>query len=179
MKSNIGVKGPESLRLKNKKIEDLPLGQNNEARAGLKDFLKTHRETQKENIIAKFPKHKIEYLKASIKECELNIQKIKNFKLELKSQITEYRELIKDCNYRDQELEKLSDNNPEDKKAMKELRLKYPPYNIDAMQQQIDQFYESIDRCDNVIEQDYKSIAEIKEVLALVNQREKELSNID
>lgn len=176
--SNIGQTGFDSIRINNMKIESLPLGQGNSAREGLADFLKTDKETKENNIIAKYPKHKLVFLESQLKECKSNIKKIKNFKKELKDQIAEYRVLISDSRFRDKEIEKYNKDNPEDKEKIKELRLKYPPYNIEALEKQIEQFNESIDRCDEVIEKEYESISEIQQILVLVKQKEMELRNI-
>ena len=64
------------------------------------------------------------------------------------------------------------------KEQIKKIRKKTPPYNVEALNKQIEQFEESIERCDATIEQDYDSISEIREVLALAEQRDKELRNI-
>lgn len=176
--SNIGQKGIESIRIDSNYISNLPLGQGNEAKSGLAEFIKTDKETQRNNIAAKFPKHKIEFLKAQLKECRGNIKKIKGYKQKLKDDIAEYRQLIKDCAFREAELAKYNSENPEDAPKMKELRLKYPPYNVEALQQQILQFEEGIERCDEVIESDFHSISEIEKVLTLVEHRDKELRNV-
>lgn len=176
--SNVGENGIESIRLDGMKIQDLPIGLGNEAKEGLSDFIKTDKKNKIESIKAKYPKQDAEYLKASIKECNLNIERIKNFKSDLKNKISEYRQLIKDCDYRENQLNKYDENNPEDSEKMKELRLKYPPYDVDALNKQIEQFEEGIDRSDKVIEDEYTSISEIREVLVLVEQRDRELQNV-
>ena len=173
---NIGKTGVDSLRVDGMQIGNLPLGQGNEAKEGLADFLETHHETLRNNVAAKFPKHKVEYLKSRIKECEGNIKKIKDFKQDLKAQISEYRSLIKEVGLADQQIKELDPE--EHKEQIKKIRRKTPPYNIEALNQQIEQFEESIERCDATIEQDYDSISEIREVLALAEQRDKELRNI-
>ena len=175
---NIGQTGLESLRIDGMKVGNLPLGQGNDAREGLAAFINTEKETLRNNVSAKFPKHKKEFLEAQVRECRGNIKRIKNFKQKLKEDILEYRQLIKNCDYRENELAKYSKDNPDDADKMKELRLKYPPYDIDALQQQIVQFEEAIERCDDVIEQDYDSITEIQQILVLVEQKERELKNI-
>jgi len=174
--NNIGKTGADSLRVDGMQIGNLPLGQGNEAKEGLADFLETHHETLRNNVAAKFPKHKVEYLKSRIKECEGNIQKIKDFKQDLKTQISEYRSLIKEVALANEQILKLD---PEQhKEQIKKIRKKTPPYNVEALNKQIEQFEESIERCDATIEQDYDSISEIREVLALAEQRDKELRNI-
>ncbi len=176
--SNKWENGRKSIRIDGRRIDDLPFGQGNEAKEGLVEFIKTDKLTKSENVKAKYPKHKIAYLESRIKECEQNIVRIKEFKNELKGKIATYRQLIKDCDYRKQELDKYDADSPQDAKVMKELRLKYPPYDIGSMEQQISQFEDGIDRSDDVIEKDYNSIAEIRQVLGLAEQRDKELKSI-
>jgi prefoldin subunit 5 len=174
---NIGQLGINSIRFDGMKVENLPLGQGNEAREGLSDFLATDQENKERDIIARFPKHKKSFLNAQINECQSNIKKIKNFKQELKEKIAEYRVLIKQCETVDAQVAKLD---PEkDKREIRKIRLEFPPYNVEAMNQQIEQFNEGIERCDEVIEQDYESISQIREVLALVQQRERELRSLN
>lgn len=175
---NIGQSGMESIRIDGRQIGNLPLGQGNEAKEGLASFIKTDKETKRNNIAAKFPKHKIEFLKAQVAECRGNIKRIRKFKAEQKGLIAEYRQHLTDCAFRERELAKLCADNPEDAAKMKELRLQYPPYDVDALAAQITQFEEAIDRSDEVIEKDYESISEIESLLALVEQREKELKNV-
>jgi hypothetical protein len=66
-------------------------------------------------------------------------------------------------------------NNPEDAEKIKQLLKQYPPYNIQALEDQINQFEQSIKRCDSVIDKEYDSIAEFTKNLALVQQRDLEL----
>ncbi len=56
-----------SIRIDGRRIGDLPLGQGNEAKDGLSEFLKTQKLTKSENIKAKYPKHKIAYLESRTK----------------------------------------------------------------------------------------------------------------
>lgn len=173
---NIGQTGIESIRFDGMKVENIPLGQGNEAKAGLSDFLVTDKENKERDIINRFPKHKQAFLHAQMNECQANIRKIKNFKQELKDKIAEYRILIKQCGRADARIAELDP--VEDKAEIRKIRLEFPPYNVEAMNQQIEQFYESIERCDQVIEHDYESISQIREVLALVQQRERELRSL-
>lgn len=177
--SNIGQTGVDSLRINGAKIDNLPLGQGEKAKEGLVDFLKTERENKERIIRSKYPTQRVDYLKAAIKECETNIKKIKNFKQELKDKISDYRNLIKDATTRELELAKYSRDNPEDIPKIKELNKKYPPYNVEALTEQISQFEDGIIRCDEVIEKDYNSISEIRTVLVLAEQRDRELKNIE
>lgn len=175
---NIGKNGFDSVRINGLKVENLPLGQGNEAKQGIPGFLKTDKETKINNIKAKYPSASKEYLSAALKECKNNIQKIKQFKENLKSQISEYRSLIRDCDYRESELQKYCSDNNEDLDKIKQIKLKYPPYSVEALSQQILQFEQSIDRCDEVIEQDYQSISEISSAMTLVERRDKEIASV-
>jgi hypothetical protein len=176
--TNIGQTGLDSLRIDGMRIGNIPLGQGNEAKEGLTDFLKTEKENLKNDILARYPKHKQDFLKSQVQECKLNIKNIKNFKSKLREQIAEYRQIIKDCDFRENEINKYNKDNPEDAEKIKQLRLKYPPYDVEALQQQIQQFEESIERCDEVIEKDYESVTEIQQILVLVEHRERELKNV-
>lgn len=175
MDSNIGESGPQSIRIDGRRISNLPLGQGNEAREGLAEFLKTYKQTKRNNVIAKFPKHRMDVLKAQVKECRGNIKRIKDFKQNLKNQIFEYRQHIKNVELRSKLLDEVD---PNDKAAAKKIRLEYPPYDVDALNQQIIQFEEAIERCDDVIEQDYDSITKIEKIIGLVEQKDRELSSI-
>lgn len=172
---NIGQSGPESIRIDGLKIQDLPLGQGNEAKDGLSGFLKTDRETKENNIRANYPNQEADYVRSTIRDCEQNIVRIKAFKIGLKQQVTDYRNLLADCTFRDKEMEQYDNDNPDDADAMKALRLKYPPYDIDALKQQILQFEEGITRSDDVMEKDHNSITAFSQVLVLVEQRDREI----
>ena len=74
--------------------------------------------------------------------------------------------------------DKETTGNPEHSEAINELLKRFPPYNIKALEDQITQFEESIDRCNNVIEKEFESIAEFTKNLALVQQRDRELKAI-
>jgi hypothetical protein len=178
MKDNVGQTGVDSIRINSQKIENLPLGQGEKAKEGLVDFIKTDRENKEKAIRSRYPTQSADYLRGAVKEAEVNIKKIKDFRQELRDKIKDYRKLVEDANIRDLELAKYSRENPEDIPKIKELNRKYPPYNIEALNQQIVQFEEGIDSCEKVIEQDYDSISEIRGVLALVEQRDKELKSI-
>ena len=173
--SNVGQTGPESIRLNGMKIGDLPMGQGNEAQVGLADFLKTYKKTKEANIRARFPQHKLPMLKAQIRECRGNIERIKEYKRKLRADIAEYRQHIKDAETRQRELDAVG---PDDREAIKAINRQYLPYNVEALQQQIEQFEAGIELCDEVIEKDYESIAEIEKIVSLVEQRDRELTSM-
>ena len=61
---------------------------------------------------------------------------------------------------------------------IKSIRVKYPPYDKAAMEQQIEQFREAILKADDVIKQEYESIAEFTGHLTLCQQRDSELKSL-
>jgi phage shock protein A len=176
--SNKGKEGLDSLRINGSKLDNLPLGQGEQARLGLADFLKTDKETKENNIKAKYPKVSEEYINGTIKELRANIKRVREMKSGLKNKIAEYNTLITQGKIRDAQIELLNKDNPEDAKKIRELLKQFPPYNIQALEDQISQFEESIKRCDAVIDQEHDSIAEFNKNLALVQQRDRELRSI-
>ncbi len=172
---NVGQEGVESLRINGSKLDNLPLGQGEKAKEGLADFLKTDRETKENNIKAKYPKVSAEYIHGVLKELKANVKRVRKMREDLKGQIFEYTTLIAQGKIRDSQIEMFNKNNPEDAEKIKQLLKQYPPYNIQALEDQINQFEQSIKRCDSVIDKEYDSIAEFTKNLALVQQRDLEL----
>ena len=176
--SNKGKDGYDSIRINGSKIDNLPLGQGEKARQGLEDFIKTDKETKKNNINAKYPDVSEEYVKAVIKESKGNIERVKKTIKTLKEKKAEYSVLITESKIRDNQIQQLNKENPEDAEKIKQLLKQFPPYNIKALEDQIFQFEESIERCGSVMEQEWDSIAEFTKNLALVQQRDRELKAI-
>ena len=176
--SNEGKDGYDSIRINGSKVDNLPLGQGEKAREGLRDFLKTDKQTKENNVKAKYPDVSEDYVKGVIKECKGNIERVKQMKKDLQGKIAEYTVLITQGKIRDSQIELFDKENPEHKEKIKELLKQFPPYNMQALEEQIKQFEESIERCDSVIEKEYESIAEFTKNLALVQQRDRELKAI-
>lgn len=176
--SNKGQEGLDSLRINGTKLDNLPLGQGEIAKAGLADFIATDRETKENNIRAKYPNVTEDYIVGTLRELNLNVKRVKSLKKELKNNIDEYSILITQAQIREAQMESLNSENPEDAKKIKELLKKYPPYDLDSLRSQVVKFEESIDRCNDVIEQEYESIAEFTKNLALIQQRDREIRAI-
>lgn len=180
--SNIGEIGVESIRIRGKKIENLPLGQGNEAVAGLAAARAAERLNNINTINADYPKHRIDYLLSRINECRENITRINNTIGQQSTMINDYKGHIGLCTYRDKEMAKLEDASKltlgeDDYKAqIKDLKKRFPPYNVDAMNKQIVQCNEAIERCNDVIKQENDSINEFEGVLALCRKRDIELA---
>lgn len=181
--SNIGEVGIDSIRIKGKRIDDLPLGQGNEAKEGLIAARETERINKIEGINAKYPTHRLDYLNSRINECRENINRMHKTIGEQNTMISEYRGHISMCEHRDREVTKLDEvllrkeiSFETHAEKVKALKREFPPYDIDAMNQQIKQCHQAIQRCQDVINQENKSIEEFSEVAALVKQRDKELA---
>jgi len=173
-------KGVESIRIKGQRIEELPLGQGNEAKEQLPLAIEDERLAAIETVNAEYPNHRVDYLVSRIKECEENKDRMQTTIEQLNTMTSEYMGQIKMCEHRDKEIERLqesSDASPGQVEAgVRELRRQYPPYDVKAMKLQIVQNGEGIERCKAVIVAEDASIKEFTEVLTLCRQRDKELT---
>jgi len=89
--------------------------------------------------------------------------------------INEYASQISLCKFRDDEITKIADDDDEREEKIKDLNKRFPPYKVPAMEQQIKQSGEAIERADGVIAQEYASIANLREVKGLCEQRDMRL----
>jgi len=155
------------------KLDALPIAEAAHAKMQLPDVMANEIQNKVKIILAKYPKPRVDYLESRIRECKENVERIKTTKLEQEATISEYDGHISLCEFRDGEIAKLDPG--KDKTAIKDLQLRFPPYNVVAMHQQIIQCQESMERCDDVIAQEYASITEFSEFLGLCQQRDREL----
>ena len=170
---NVGQTGIASIRVGGMKLDTLPIAEAAIAKQQWSEKQAEETRNKIQDILGKYPKPTVLYLESRITECQENIQRIKKLKSEQDQMISDYSAHISMCKYRDTELEKLD---PErDREEVKKLKIKYPPYNVDAMRQQIEQCKEAILRCDVVVDAENKSIAELSGVLSLCKQRDAEL----
>ncbi|GAG41788.1 unnamed protein product [marine sediment metagenome] len=181
--SNIGEVGVGSIRLNGKRVQDLPLGQGNDAKSGLKDAIDQERINKIETINAKYPTLRVDYIDSRIDECKENMLRVQGTMTEQATMISEYKGHINMSGYRDKEIVKfegkVKDGTMTDealKQEKRDLFKRFPPYQIPAMEQQIVQCHEAINRCEKVIEAEQASVAELTEVKALCKQRDVELS---
>ena len=145
------------------------------------------RETARMNAIntinATYPKHRIDYLVSRINECHENIDRINKSKAEQANMVSDYKGHIALCVHRDKEITALEKkyiageiDHGECVKQTKALKKQFPPYNVAAMEQQIVQCGEAMERCDGVIRQENDSIAEFTDVMAQCRIRDTELA---
>ena len=178
-------KGVDSIRIRGKRIEELPLGTGNEAKAQLPLAIEQERLNAIATVNAEFPTHRIDYLVSRINECEENKDRMHKTIEQLSTMSSEYKGQIKMCEHRDKEITKLTIDHEasmmrkdEFDAAKKALFKQYPPYNVEAMETQIVQNGEGIGRCREVIKAEDASIKEFTEVLTLCRQRDKELTKL-
>jgi hypothetical protein len=178
-------KGVDSIRIRGKRVEELPLGTGNEAKAQMPLAIEQERLNAIETVNAEYPSHRIDYLRSRITECEENKDRMHTTIGQLNTMTSEYNGQIKMCEHRDNEIYKLNKGQGSNGITMevrdagiKELKKQYPAYDVAAMEQQIVQNGEGIGRCKDVIVAEDASIKEFTEVLTLCRQRDKELKKL-
>ena len=170
---NIGETGLASIRIGGMKLDTLPIAEAAIAKQQWSEKQAEDTKNKIEAILGKYPKPSVAYLNSRITESQENIQRIRKLKSDQEKMISDYSGHISMCNYRDTELAKLD---PEkDEEAIKDLKRRYPPYNVKAMKDQIQQCKEAMFRCDLVVDAENESIAELSGTLALCKQRDSEL----
>ena len=171
MSSNIGETGVKSIRLKGKRIEELPLGTNNEAKEQLVDAIETERLNAIAEVCAKYPTQRIDYLTARINECEANKNNMRKMITDTYGRIQEYQGLVMQCGVRDKML--ADEDDPEKRKA---ILKQWGRWDVDALKQQIKQDEEALQRFEDVIKAEDESIKEHMQVITLCKQRDIELA---
>lgn len=184
MKSNIGQTGVASIRIKGQRIEDLPLGQGNQAKEQLADAIETERLNAIAEINAQYPHQRVDYLSARINECEENKNRMRKMIAETHGRIQEYRGLIMQCDMRDKLLQDLDDEpkhlrtGDEYKAKRREILSHWGRWDAEALRQQIEQDKEAIERFEDVIKKEDESIKEHSEVISLCRERDKKLARL-
>lgn len=177
-KSAIGVSGVESIRIGDMRICDLPIAESAIAKQQIPLAEDVDRQNKINNVLAGYPTHRVPYLEARIRECETNIEQIGKMKIQQSALISEYTSQITLCKFRDEEIARIPDDDPEKDQKVKDLFKRFPPYKVDAMNQQIIQSTEAIERADEVIAEEYKSISELRELKGLCEQRDIKLRHL-
>lgn len=179
---NIGQMGIESIRIGGMTLDTLPMAEAALTKQQWSEKVADQKRQEVENILADSPHQKVSYLESRVVECQENIARIRTLKAGQQSMIDEYTGHISLCEHRDKEIAKLDHDREnmrisehEHARLVKELKKQFPPYNVHAMQEQIDQCREAIVRSDSVIDQEFLSIDELKQVASLCRQRDKKL----
>lgn len=181
--SNIGQTGVSSIRIKGKRVEDMPLGTNNQALEQMADAVETERLNAIAEVNAKYPHQRVDYLSSRINECEQNKNRMKAFIAETRGRISEYQQLVMNCSVRDKMLADLDDDKyrydgEEYKAKRRDILTTWGRWDETALKQQIDQFEEAIAKTEDVIRQEDEAIREHTEVIGLCRQRDRELAKL-
>lgn len=171
--NNIGLYGPESLRLKGKTVDQLPI---REARLTLDQLPlvnTVHRQNQIEDVKAKYPHQTIAWCDGAIRECKGNMYNVRSLRSDTERQINEYMAIISLCKLRDKKLATAKTD-----EQRKELSEDFPPYDVKAMKQQVSQFRQTINRCDEVIDKEQESISELVKLRAKCEERDLKLKSL-
>jgi len=184
-KSNKGEVGVKSIRLNDMKIEDLPMGQGNEAVKGLPEAIENEHQQMIEEVLARYPRVTVEYLDGRIAEAQRSMSDFINTRKKTRTKIGEYRALIQSCEGRKtlREVEPQIDEiaaNPDLEKDQKmrlirELKQDCAEYDVPSMIEQIAQFEDNIERLDDAIQKENDSIAELRETKGRISIRDSQL----
>ena len=168
--------GLPSMQIGGKPMDELPMAAAAHATQGIPAFLKTDKENDERAIRARYPRPSIAYIDARIAEAKENVFRVGQLRLGENERISEYTTHIALCEHRDKLMAEL--DGVDDWEEIKSLKKQYPPYDVEAMQQQIKQSQEAMARCEEVIQKENDDVAELREARALCLQRDAELRKL-
>lgn len=171
--SNIGILGVDSIRLGGMKVDSLPIREGAITAEQMPAIREADKQNTIENIRAKYPKQSQAWVRGAIRECEATITNVRGLKTDQDKMISDYSGHISLCAFRDAELLRL--DSEKDAEEIKSLKLRFPPYDVKAMKQQITQCKEAIVRSDIVIDKEHADISRFKELLSDCIRRDTEL----
>lgn len=174
--SNIGQTGVESIRINGTTVDNLPLREQAVTREQMPAVRENDRQNQINAIKAAYPEQRVNYLQGCIVECKDNIKRVRELKAGQETMINEYSVHIGLCDHRDRLIAKLDAE--KDKEEIRKLKLQYPPYNVKAMKQQIEQCKEAIIRADVVVDKEFASISELNETIYKCQERDQKLKQL-
>ena len=177
-KKNTGELGRKSIRLGGYTVDDLPIAEAALTRHQMKIVDDDEREAQIKFIIQRYPKQRVPYLRSRIAECNENILRIHQLRDKNNASISEYQGQIALCTHRDKELAKIADDDPDKVAKIKKLKVDFPLYNVQKMEEQIIMFEESVERAEEVVETERNSIEEFTAVQALCMRRDEDLRRL-
>lgn len=173
--NNIGTSGVESIRIGEMLICDLPIAEGARAKQQMPLAEDQERQNKILNILRGYPNQGVAYLSGRIAESEDSINRISDVKLQSAQLISEYTAQITLCKFRDDEIARIDDDDETKPQQIKDLMKRFPPYKVEAMQQQIEQSTEAIARAETVIAAEFNTIAELRELKVLCEQRDLKL----
>ena len=172
---NKGQSGAESIRIGGMTLDTMGMAESAITQQQMPMARASNARQEIENLKSQYPKASISYYQGRVKECEENIKRVQDLKEQQDKMIEDYNGHIALCKHREK---LLADIDPNDREAIKALNKQYPPYNIEAMQQQLVQCREAIERCDDVVKQEYDSIIELQQAIARCEVRNVELKKL-
>jgi chromosome segregation ATPase len=178
--SNVGETGARSIRLGGMKVGDLPIAESANAKMQLPKVEEDEKQSEIDNIKARYPTQNVAYLEARIREARGMISKFREQCNSIGSNREQYRMLLRDAESRE-ELIGIARDNLEGEALESQIKIltdKYGPWQVDGLRKQIDQFGESIERFEETIEQEQRSIDKMTELLGECRARDKELRRI-
>ena len=176
MASNIGITGIDSIRFRGKTASELPLRESRIAQEGIVQFAKDQHQHKIEQTKARYPTIPIASIDGYLRECKANLKKTRDFVSEWESRRAEYLGLISMCKHRDKEIEKLD---PEaDAEVIKDLKRRFPPYDVQAMLKQVKMFERDIKKGHEVCDTEIKQISELNKMRVQCEQRDQELESL-
>lgn len=173
--SNVGTTGAESIRIGGMTLDTMGMAESAITQQQMPMAKASNAKQEIENLKSQYPKASISYYQARVKECEENIKRVQDLKDQQDKMIEDYNGHIALCKHREK---LLADIDPNDRESIKALNKQYPPYNVEAMQQQLIQCREAIDRCDDVVKQEYDSIIELQQAIERCKMRNVELQKL-
>ena len=185
MTSNIGETGVESIRLKGMKVEELPLAFAAHVAPQIKLAEDTERKNKIAGILKRYPDQRTGFLEARIQECKDNQGNMARLIGEQNQMITDYKGHIAMTKHRNEEMEKFERwrdegriSEDEFKAERRALNKRFPPYDLDRLQAQIDLCHENIARAERVSRQESDAIEELGRVKGQTQQRDAELAQL-
>lgn len=186
--SNIGEVGVGSIRIAGQRVEDLPLGQGNEAKVQIPLAMDMERQQKIATVIASFPTGKKVYFQSRIDEANSNIRGFGKQRVLRRRWIGEYRNTLKEIegqpNVRelDDEIFAVSQRTDidlaEKTSIIHNMKEGYTTYEPEAMETQMAQYEVDIERYDTAIQEENDSIGVLRQTIGLVDMRDHELKNL-
>lgn len=186
--SNIGEVGVGSIRIAGQRIEDLPLGQGNEAKAQIPLAMDVQRQHQIATVLSRFPTGKRVYYESRITEASSNIGGFGEQRVLRRQWIGEYRATLQEIdgmpNVRDLEDEIFAVSQRTDidlaekTSIIHNMKEGHTTYVVEDMETQMAQYAVDIERFDLAIQEENDAIGLLRRTVALVEMRDIELKNL-
>ena len=173
--SNVGQSGADSIRIGGMTRDTLGMAEAALTNQQWPSAVASNAQQEIENLKSQYPKGSISYYNSRRAECFENIKRVQDLKTQQDTMIEEYNGHIALCKHREK---LIADIDPEDRDAIKAVNKQYPPYSVKAMEQQLVQCREAIQRCDDVVAAEYDSISELDKAIERCKMRNVELQKL-